>query len=995
MKKIVLTAALFGALLFYSCKDSFKDNYGGIDEDKMPWYLGGSIYSELQSGNNLTGKFTNYLRLIDDLGYDEILNRTGSMTIFPANDEAFQRFFDDNDWGVSSYEDLTYAQKNVLLKSSMLNNALLTSMFANVNAGTNPPSVDQGLALKHPSYMSVIDTITCITPEQMPLNNSYWDKFREEGTSIWAVQDNTTPPLVHFTREQMLSKGITLTGDDSDFAIITGENFEEGTTYDSEGNPNYPVYIYDNKIINKDVICQNGYIHQVQNVLVQPGNMAQIIGREPDTKYFNHILDYYKYAKIDPTTTNTYNAWVKQYPDLAAKNGYVEHDVYQVRYLSEISQGADGRTDPNGTVKAQNVSLLYDPGWNEYYPNSLTAQGDNAKITDMGTMFVPTDDAMWRYFSGPGAFIIKEYGQQPNTRENLLDNLDDVHNANPGILTSFVKNIQKTSFVASTPSKFSEIRADASELLNMSVDSLEVRPDGRYDIKIANNGVIYKTHGVLAPDRYRSVLGPVVTYRNMKVMDWAVEELAKPFGYAIGIDFQYYLLAMKANYAFFVPTDEAFGASGAYYLDPASINWTTNKAKVLHFFYDPTNRDLNRQQYLNLRAYDIDLTTGNITTNTNDLALSAYWNQAKSALGDIMNYHTVVLDNKGDDITSGNKYYKTKHGAEVLVENVGGKTTVKSGSQISGLLPAATVQIAEKEDNGYTYHMDHLIQPTILGVTQVLKQNSRFSEFYDLCAGFSNSDLLYWMGFSSDWSSDPFLLSQQDRLLLFSNDYVYHVKEGTNQNANLSLAPDGNVKLFNTYNYTLYAPDNDAMSAAYAAGLPSWSDIDDIYQAVVDARPDVEQCPEPYRSYLQAQVKRMREFCTYHFQYISLYADNSITASDGGGGRYQSMLSEDGQPPLEYTVNCSGGVLTLRDGGGKTHTINANDASQLSNLMARDYWLDKSPGQPNNSIKTSSFCVIHELKEPLNFGKAYNAGLTSCKATDIISALSKKRASKK
>ena len=805
------------------------------------------------------------------------------------------------------------------------------------------------------------------------------------------MQDNTTPPIVHFTREQMLNNGITLSGDDSDFAIITGENFEEGTTYDSEGNPNYPVYIYDNKIINKDVICQNGYIHQVKNVLVQPGNMAQIIGREPDTKYFSHILDYYKYAKIDPTTTNTYNAWVKQYPDLAAKNGYVEHDVYQVRYLSMISQRADGRTDPNGTVKSETECLAYDPGWNEYYPNSDKSSEDKSKITDMGTMFVPTDDAMWEYFKGPGAFIIKEYGQKPNTRENLLDNLDDVQNANPGILTSFVKNIQKTSFVSSTPSKFPEIINDASELLNMSVDSLIMLPSGRYDIKIANNGVIYKTHGVLAPDRYRSVLGPVCTYRNMKVMDWAVEEVAKSTGYSLGIDFQYYLLAMKANYAFFIPTDDAFGAEDAYYLDPASINWTTKKAKVLHFYRDPTNRNLRLQQYLTVRAYDIDLTSGDITTNTTDLALSEYWAQLKSALGDIMNYHTVVLDNKGDDITSGNKYYKTKHGGEVLVENVGGKTTVKSGSQISGLLPAASVQIAEKEENGVAYHMDHLIQPTILSVSQVLKQNPRFDEFYNLCAGFNNPDLLYWIGFSSDYASDPFKMSQQDRLLLFSNDYTYHSSE----NMNLSLAPEGNVKLFNTYNYTLYAPDNDAMSAAYAAGLPSWSDIDDIYQAVVDARPDVEQCPEPYATYLKEQVKRMREFCTYHFQYISLYADNSITASDGGGGRYQSMLSEDGQPPLEYTVNCSGGVLTLRDGGGQTHTISASDASQLSNLMARDYWLDKSPGSSNNSIKTSSFCVIHELKEPLHFGKAYNAGLTSCKATDIISALSKKRASKK
>ena len=35
--------------------------------------------------------------------------------------------------------------------------------------------------------------------------------------------------------------------------------------------------------------------------------------------------------------------------------------------------------------------------------------------------------------------------------------------------------------------------------------------------------------------------------------------------------------------------------------------------------------------------------------------------------------------------------------------------------------------------------------------------------------------------------------------------------------------------------------------------------------------------------------------------------------------------------------------------------------------MTRDYWLDKTPGESNNSIKTSSFCVVHEITSPLYF----------------------------
>lgn len=984
MKKVLLLTLFLGSLLLVSCDDTYGDIYGDVDEDSTPSWLGGSIYSELKSGKKLTGTFTTYLKLIDDLGYDETLNRTGSKTIFPANDDAFKRFFQSNEWGVSSYEELTYAQKKMLLYSSMLDNALLTSMLSNVESTTATTGIAEGMALKHPSNISVIDSITKITPAEMPKNNSYWTAFKETGQPIWAVCDNTTPPIVHFTREQMVNNGISTQGDQSDFAIITGEPYDDAEK---------PVYIYNNKIINKDITCLNGYIHQVQDVLVQPGNMAQVIQKDKDTQYFSHILDYFKVAYPDAATTTSYNAWVTQNPEAANKNGYTQHDnIYKVRYLSVISQGVDGNTDPNGTAKATNEVLNYDPGWNEYYPNSNRSTADIAKITDMGAMFVPTDDALWNYFSTKGAFIINEYGKKENTRENLLENLDSVHNANPVILTSFVNNIEKTSFISTVPSKFPEIINDASELLNMSIDSLVVRPDGKYDIKIANNGIIYKIHGVLAPDRYRSVLGPVATYRDMKVMDWAVEE--KYTGY-LGIDFQYYLLAMKAKYAFFVPDDDAFGSSDIYYLDPASINWDTNKGQVIHFWYDNTDRNLRSQQYLGARAYTIDLKTGEITTNQSDLNFNSSKDQIKSALADIMDNHTVVLENEdvanGDPITTGNKYYKTKGGGELLVEQNGGNWTVKSGSQIRPLvpggdviLPASTVEVAEREDNGYAYRVDHVIQPTIHSVSQVLANEPRFSEFYELCAGFANSDIMYWIGYSSDYAKDPFGVSDQQRKLIFSTDYSF------NQVKNRSLAKEGNVKMFNTFNYTLYAPDNEAMEKAYAAGLPSWDEISEIYEKATEAS-SKEKCPEPYASVLKQKVEKMNEFCKYHFQYIALYADQYIPASDGGNGAYQSMFAPANQPLKENRISCSGGVLTITDGGGQQHTVDANNGQRLSNIMARDYWLNKDRGAANNSILTSSFCVIHEITEPFYFDSSlrYDEGWKADDFTvdDLLNAL--------
>lgn len=81
-------ALLVAALGNYSCKDSYS-----LDEDQ-PSGLN-SIYGYLYD----QGNFTNMLNLIDDLGQAETLSKTGSKTLFAADDAAFAEFFRTNNWG--------------------------------------------------------------------------------------------------------------------------------------------------------------------------------------------------------------------------------------------------------------------------------------------------------------------------------------------------------------------------------------------------------------------------------------------------------------------------------------------------------------------------------------------------------------------------------------------------------------------------------------------------------------------------------------------------------------------------------------------------------------------------------------------------------------------------------------------------------------------------------------------------------------------------------
>lgn len=906
MKKFIICITLACTGMVTSCVDKYEE----VDAETKPEWLGGSIYEELQKADQsrLTGTFNTYLRLVNDLDYASTLSQTGSKTIFPANDEAFTRFFQDNSWGVRSYEDLSEAQKKLLLYSSMIDNALLVDMLSNVSNGG---SVTKGLALKHPTSVNVIDSVTHLYgPADMPKNNGWWAKHYK---GIDIVCDNTRPMMVHFTREQMVNNSITTDGSESDFAILTGEEYNDQEK---------PAYVFNDRIINRDVTCMNGYIQQLRDVLVPPGNMAQVLRENDETSIFSRVLDYFSAPYFDRVTTNNYNDW-------AVANGKSTIDsIFQVRYVSARSQNASLVVDPNGKTLGQGRYLSFDPGWNQYYPSHANVSSIDYTITDMGAMFVPDNDAIKKYFlpNGNGAYLIDIYGDKENTESNLLENLDSLHARNPQVLTAFVRNLMKNSFVETVPSKFGSIINDASENMKMNIELLKKKEDGKYDIKIANNGVIYILNSMVAPDEYQAVLAPASSYPDMRVMNWAIQDRSY-----LGVDFRFYLLAMSANYAFFIPDDEAFDQ---YYIDPTSLGHS--RPEVLHFYFDATRNPSLRCErfYYNVADGSIGQRIGEV----NDIK------QRASQLIDILNYHTVLLGN-GEKLGT-NHYYQTKHGGTIYVENAKEGGYVASGGQIeSDNVPKSKIESVHNQSNGDAFRIDHIIQAPQRSVSRVLRDYDQFTEFYEACSGFSADNILTWAGISADRNS--FGTTEQDQYIVFTSTY------GTGNNAVTNACLDENVKLFNTYNYTLYAPDNAAMEKAYANGLPRWTEIQELFDTYGD------EASSEVRNKAKKMINAIRKFVRYHFQSISLYADNVVT-----GGEYQTLATDVLGLAKKIEISGGNGEITIKDEIGLSRTVNAKNNATVSNQMARDYWFNSSRTNATE-ITTSSFCAVHEITDPL------------------------------
>ena len=141
---LVTCGLLMSAWAMQSCKDD------DILLTGQPSWLGNSIYERLQEDGN----YTVVLKLVDELGQKDVLSHTGSKTLFAADDAAYAEWFKNNSWGVRSFEQLSAAQKRLLLNNSMVNNAYLIELMSNAKSEGDAGAPELGRTMRRETALS-------------------------------------------------------------------------------------------------------------------------------------------------------------------------------------------------------------------------------------------------------------------------------------------------------------------------------------------------------------------------------------------------------------------------------------------------------------------------------------------------------------------------------------------------------------------------------------------------------------------------------------------------------------------------------------------------------------------------------------------------------------------------------------------------------------------------------------------------------------------------
>jgi hypothetical protein len=284
--------------------------------------------------------------------------------------------------------------------------------------------------------------------------------------------------------------------------------------------------------------------------------------------------------------------------------------------------------------------------------------------------------------------------------------------------------------------------------------------------------------------------------------------------------------------------------------------------------------------------------------------------------------------------------------------------------------------------NGFTYVINHPLQTTTSTVSDRISEiagddATEGKTFKELCE--TDEGLLVRAGFIADGETlnDDGTIkkantsgkSMRNRYLIFTND------NGLTQN----------VKFFNSYNYTVLVPSNEAVrKAVEERGLPTWHTIEtylDTQEAKYDAMKEgydseadmpaaelqkLQTFKAAYQTKAQAMISCLVNVVKNHFMDNSFFADDyaysQVTES--------SVIDTTTNVYSKIEIECDGKRNITAQGETNSGTKVGKAVKVLSNknLVARDYVFNTTVSdKAGNYLNTSSFAVIHEIDDILDF----------------------------
>lgn len=408
LKSILIVAiAVFS---FSSCKKKAFDDYYS-----RPSTLASPIYQQLQS----RGNFKNLLACIDKAGYKDILSAAGYWTFFAANDSAFKQFFIEK--GISDVSQIDSTTAKQIVTYAMVYNAFLKSRLSDYQSSTGWV-LNQSFRRRTVNYTGFYDDTTYAGAKVKALGANRNGNF--------VLGDNNNKYIPYFLDKYMAFNAIS---------AYDYNYFYPNTAYTGFNVANA-------KVVNADITAENGYINEVDKVILPLKSIDQYLASKPSYSEFKNLFDKYMVQFVQNSDAT------KRYNNITGLNDLVY-------------------------VKTFNPGLGFSPT-NENYAKAQ----DNDGQTNSWTLFAPTNEAFIKYRD---SVLLENYTSLDVVPQQIII---DFLNAHMFANVVWPSKFASTTNVQSEPARFSATRDVV-------------------DKQVLSNGNFYGTSKVQAANVFSTVYG--------------------------------------------------------------------------------------------------------------------------------------------------------------------------------------------------------------------------------------------------------------------------------------------------------------------------------------------------------------------------------------------------------------------------------------------------------------------------------------------------------
>lgn len=449
--KIIVASVIL--LVFFGCNDPLQD-----DHYKRPEWLQGKVYEQILADSTLS----TFAKSVELTGYDDVINVSGSYTVFAPTNEAFQTFFADNP-EYNSVENMPVEKLSEIVRYHIVQNPWSELQLRSLDVygwiDTLDVSNDEPRGFKRETLYK-------------PENRKYGVDFVQSGRESRSVIIDTTN--AGLTRRVINSRKYAPIFFQEYLNIYDLEQSDYQFYFNRPFDGSSDMYFAGAKLVSDEIFAENGFVYKVDRVIEPLKTAYEILENSNGTESYTDFLDLVNFfPDFDYNQEETFD-------QPGADQGLAVDSLFDMQYPELVFDiHSESTTAPKGTFGLpQNVTIRYHHG-----------------------MMAPTNSAFNNF--------INEYLKIPNG----WGGVDQA--------PEHIKRIIAQTYMSQKPIYPTNFE---NGFLNGEQDKVVLDPSTIIEKQFGSNATFIGLNKAIVPRAFSSVTGPVYLQRGYSKVMYAIEK---------------------------------------------------------------------------------------------------------------------------------------------------------------------------------------------------------------------------------------------------------------------------------------------------------------------------------------------------------------------------------------------------------------------------------------------------------------------------------------